>query len=59
MAAKRSDLADSETRFRMPEGRAVHAVHAVHGLHAGRDAAGAVRSNSAGQFKEGMQKGVL
>ncbi|MCH7235087.1 hypothetical protein LOD50_02455 [Xylella fastidiosa subsp. multiplex] len=56
MAAKRSDLADSETRFRMPEGRAVHAVH---GLHAGHDAAGAVRSNSAGQFKEGMQKGVL
>ncbi|HHW4675226.1 MAG TPA: hypothetical protein ACQGQW_08600, partial [Xylella fastidiosa subsp. pauca] len=37
MAGKRSDLADSATRFRTPEDRAVH------GLPAGRDATGTMQ----------------
>ncbi|TNW26457.1 hypothetical protein [Xylella fastidiosa] len=57
MAGKRSDLADSATRFRTLEDRTVH------GLPAGRDAAGAVQQQQRrpvqGGDAEGRAVGVV
>ncbi|MDG5823163.1 hypothetical protein [Xylella fastidiosa] len=54
MAGKRSDLADSATRFRTPEGRALFMVCLLVAMRPAQ-----CSSNSAGQFKEGIQKSVL